>query len=80
MRTLNFRPVLADYRRAISAAKNDGVALPKALYTVLLARALNHLGPEFYSLFELWKHPRREWSDFIINNEANEIHRHLRRR
>ena len=67
--------VLDGYRNAISTARRGGASLLKATLTVALARLSYNLGPQFHSLFELWKKPRREWSEFILSNELNEVHR-----
>jgi hypothetical protein len=56
-----------------------GASLVTAAYTVALARLSYNLGPQFHSLFELWKRPRSEWPEFICSNELNETHRRFSR-
>lgn len=72
---MNIPKLLSNYRNAILTATEGGCTLPAAAYSVLLSRFRYGLGPEFHSIFELWKKPTASWKNYIGSLEANETHK-----
>lgn len=58
--------MLGDYWQAMRCgARGRGLAAARVPVEVLLARFRFGLGPRWYSMQRLWRHPVREWADYV---------------